>query len=81
MNCRAATNTLARPQAPTARERLEKIDRLSEWPLDAIERKAAPAELSIRALEIQGIACIGAAYERRRERGETFELKENFNAR
>lgn len=70
MTCRTAIKA-DRPEPPSARERLEKIDELSERFLDAVERKASPAELSLRALEIQGVACIGAAYERRRERGET----------
>lgn len=70
MTCRAALLVNDRPQPQTARERLEVIDRLSEDLLDAIEHGASRADLSIRVLDIQGHACIGAAYERRRERGE-----------
>lgn len=69
MNCRTAI-TAARPRMPTARERLEHIHQLSDKLLSAIEEGATKVELCARALDIQGVACIGAAYERRRERGE-----------
>lgn len=68
MTCRTAFKPVQ--QAPSARQRLEKIDKLSDDLLDAIKHGADEDELSVRALEIQGVACIGAAYERRRERGE-----------
>lgn len=75
MTCRVAIAVPTRPEPPTARQRLEKIDRLTDGLLDAIERQASPEELSVRAMEIQGQACIGAAYERRRARGTSEESR------
>lgn len=68
MTCRAAFITTQ--QAPSARVRLEAINRLSGELFEAIKHGADGDELSVKALEIQGVACVGAAFERRRERGE-----------
>lgn len=56
--------------APSSRERLEDIHTRSQELLDAIKHGESGDELQVRALEIQGVACVGAAFERRRERGE-----------
>lgn len=69
MNCRAALLP-DRPQMPTAAERFDSINARAVALYDRIETGSSVDDLKLRAKEIQNIAVIGAAYERRRERGE-----------
>lgn len=68
MTCRVAI--LPQP-ATSARDRFGQINQLAVKLVDGLETDASNAELRRLAVDIQNQACIGAAYERRRERGET----------
>lgn len=66
MTCRAAYLTSDRPQPMNGRQALERINELVDLALQREE--PSRAEMEVRLLEIQAIACLTAARERRREK-------------
>jgi hypothetical protein len=67
VNCRAVP---LRTEHPTAMQTLDRLDGLLGHVLRRQDAGASKTEIVARVLEAQQIAILGAAYERRRERGE-----------